>query len=73
MTVEERKEAVKALVEAVREMPTRELKIKVWDKVIPAEVRATDPALEILFHFTTNEEFANKVQNFVFEKCQKEV
>jgi|LULO01.1.fsa_nt_gb hypothetical protein len=72
MTVEERKEAVTALVEAVKKMPTREAKITLWDMAIPPEERAQDCALEVLFHFTTNEEFAGNLQNYVYERCQEE-
>ena len=73
MTIEERKEAVTALVAAVKRMPTREAKIALWDMAIPPEERAQDCALEVLFHFTTNEEFAGNLQNYVYNRCREEV
>ena len=70
MTIEERKEAVTALVAAVKELPTREAKIAFWDEAIPPEVRAQDCALEVLFHFCTNEEFRNDLTDYVEDRCR---
>ena len=70
MTFEERKEGLRMFLDALEVVEDAERKIEIWNELVPEEVRKTDPALEILFHFTTNAEFRNTMAGFVWRKVR---